>query len=253
VSQDIAVAVIGAKGRMGSAVVEAVMAAPDLRLADALDVGDPLDSLAADSVQVAVDFTVPAAVEDNLRQLIALGVNAVVGTSGWDQAGLERVRARLAGAPGVGVVIAPNFAVGAVLAARFAAQAAPFFESAEVIELHHPDKVDAPSGTARSTAQAIAAARAAAGMGQPADATDPTRSLDGARGAAVDGIPVHSIRLRGLVAHQETLFGNAGEYLTIRHDSLDRASFMPGVLLAVRQVLRRPGLTVGLEPLLGLA
>ncbi|MDR0592796.1 MAG: 4-hydroxy-tetrahydrodipicolinate reductase [Bifidobacteriaceae bacterium] len=251
-SGTIAVAVIGAKGRMGGAVVEAVRGAPDMRLADALDAGDPLDSLVDDAVQVAVDFTVPSATQDNVRQLIDLGINAVVGTSGWDEAALGRVRARLARARGIGVVVAPNFALGAVLAMRFAAQAAPFFESAEVVELHHPDKVDAPSGTARATAQAIARARAGAGLGAPPDATEPGRSLEGARGAVVDGIGVHSIRLRGLVAHQEVLLGNAGEYLTIRHDSLDRASFMPGVLLAIRQVVRRPGLTVGLEPLLGL-
>ncbi|MDR1633463.1 MAG: 4-hydroxy-tetrahydrodipicolinate reductase [Bifidobacteriaceae bacterium] len=251
--QAIAVAVIGAKGRMGSAVVKAVQAAPDLRLADALDVGDPLSSLPADAVQVAVDFTVPSAAEDNVHQLIDLGVNAVVGTSGWDGPALERVRRHLAEAREVGVVIAPNFALGAVLAMHFAAQAAPFFESAEVIELHHPDKLDAPSGTARHTAAAVAAARAAAGLGAAPDATDPDRSEPGARGAAIDGVHVHSVRLRGLVAHEEILLGNPGEYLTIRHDSLDRVSFMPGVLLAVRQVSTRPGLTVGLEPLLNLS
>jgi 4-hydroxy-tetrahydrodipicolinate reductase len=262
---------------MGKTTVEAVMAAPDLRLADALDLGDPLGSLPEDGVQVAVDFTVPAATEDNVHQLIDLGVHAVVGTTGWDGPALERVREHLARAPGVGVVIAPNFALGAVLAMSFAAKAAPFFESAEVIELHHPDKVDAPSGTARHTAQAIAAARAAAGLGAGTgthaaeeagtgaeagaegtasggapDATDPSRSLPGARGAEVDGVRVHAVRLRGLVAHEEILLGNPGEYLTIRHDSLDRVSFMPGVLLAVRAVGSRPGLTVGLDQLLGL-
>jgi 4-hydroxy-tetrahydrodipicolinate reductase len=249
-----AVAVIGARGRMGSTVAEAVAAAPDLRLAAALDLGDRLDSLAGGGVRVAVDFTVAGAAEDNTRQLIDLGINAVVGTSGWDQPALERVRARLAGAAGVGVVIAPNFALGAVLAMAFAARAARFFESAEVVESHHPDKLDAPSGTARATAEAIAAARAAAGLAAAGpDATAADRSLGGARGAPVDGVRVHSVRLRGLVAHQEVLFGNPGECLTIRHDSLDRVSFMPGVLLAVRQVVGRPGLTVGLEPLLGLA
>jgi 4-hydroxy-tetrahydrodipicolinate reductase len=250
----IAVAVLGAKGRMGRAVVDAVMAAPDLRLADALDVGDPPRALKEDGVQVAVDFTVPAAAEANVHQLIDQGVHAVVGTSGWDEASLGRVAEHLAAAPGVGAVIAPNFAIGAVLAIAFAAKAAPFFESAEVVELHHPDKVDAPSGTARATAQGIAAARAAAADAVPpaSDATDPSRSLPGARGAAVDGVRVHSVRLRGLVAHEEILLGNPGECLTIRHDSLDRASFMPGVLLAVREVGARPGLTYGLGPLLGL-
>jgi 4-hydroxy-tetrahydrodipicolinate reductase len=195
---------------------------------------------------------VPSATEANVHALIDLGINVVVGTSGWDAASLERVRQHLAKAPGLGVVIAPNFAVGAVLTMYFAAKAAPFFESAEVIELHHPDKVDAPSGTAARTAEVVAAARRAQGHPAGADATDPARSLDGARGAVVDGVHVHSVRLRGLVAHQEVLLGNPGEYLTIRHDSLDRVSFMPGVLLAVRQVISRPGLTVGLEPLLGL-
>jgi 4-hydroxy-tetrahydrodipicolinate reductase len=246
--EQIAVAVLGAKGRMGKTVVEAVMAAPDMRLADALDLGDPLTSLSEDGVQVAVDFTQPAATEANVHQLIDQGVHAVVGTTGWDADAFDRVREHLTRAPGVGVVIAPNFALGAVLAMRFAAQAAPFFESAEVVELHHPDKVDAPSGTARHTAQAIAAARA--GLPPFPDVTDPDKSSPGARGAVVDGVHVHAVRLRGLVAHEEILLGNSGEYLTIRHDSLDRVSFMPGVLLAVRQVAVRPGLTVGLEALL---
>ncbi|MDR2347628.1 MAG: 4-hydroxy-tetrahydrodipicolinate reductase [Bifidobacteriaceae bacterium] len=276
----IQVAVLGAKGRMGATVVEAVRGAPDMRLVDALDVGDPIASLAGAGVRVAVDFTVPAVTEANVHELIDLGIDAVVGTSGWDGPALERVREHLADRPGRAVVVAPNFALGAVLAMSFAAKAAPFFESAEVVELHHPDKVDAPSGTARATAQAIAQARAAAragaggagrhgeeadhgrgdggsgegGPGAPSqpDATDPDKSLPGARGANVDGVRVHAVRLRGLVAHQEILLGNAGEYLTIRHDSLDRASFMLGVLLAVREVGARPGLTVGLDSLLGL-
>jgi 4-hydroxy-tetrahydrodipicolinate reductase len=252
VTEAIRVAVIGAKGRMGSTVVRAVQEAPDLRLAATLDLGDALAALPADAVQVAVDFTVPSATQDNVHQLIDLGVNAVVGTTGWDADALERVRRHLAEKGGVGVVIAPNFALGAVLAMRFAAQAAKFFESAEVIELHHPDKVDAPSGTARHTAAAIAAARAGAALGAVPDATDPSKSQSGARGADVDGVHVHSVRLRGLVAHEEILLGNPGEYLTIRHDSLDRVSFMPGVLLAIREVVARPGLTVGLDPLLGL-
>ncbi|MDR2454409.1 MAG: 4-hydroxy-tetrahydrodipicolinate reductase [Bifidobacteriaceae bacterium] len=247
----ISVAVLGAKGRMGQTVVRAVLDAPDLRLAGALDLGDRLASLPDAGAQVAVDFTVPGAAEANLHQLIDLGLHAVVGTTGWDEAGLARLRHHLAQAPGVGVVIAPNFALGAVLAMSFAAKAAPLFESAEVIELHHPDKADAPSGTARRTAELIARARGAAGPAGP-DATDPARSLPGARGAGVAGVPVHAVRLRGLVAHEEILLGNPGECLTIRHDSLDRVSFMPGVLLAIRQVASRPGLTLGLEPLLGL-
>jgi 4-hydroxy-tetrahydrodipicolinate reductase len=250
VSEQIKVAVIGAKGRMGATVVQAVEAAPDLSLVAGLDLGDDLAGLVADGAQVAVDFTVPSVTEANVHALIDLGIHAVVGTTGWDEAALGRVRDHLAAAPGVGVLVAPNFALGAVLAMAFAAKAAPFFESAEVIELHHPDKVDAPSGTARHTAARIAAARAAAGSPASPDAT--TQALDGARGAVVDGVHVHAVRLRGLVAHEEILLGNPGEYLTIRHDSLDRVSFMPGVLLGVRSVLGRPGLTVGLDALLGL-
>ena len=248
------VAVIGAAGRMGSTVVEAVESAPDLELVAAVDAGDELDALRQAGAQVAVDFTVPDVTEANVHALIELGIHAVVGTTGWTDASFARVRERAgaaerAGRP-VGVVVAPNFAIGAVLAMAFAAKAAPWFESVEVIELHHPDKVDAPSGTAIHTAAGIAAARAAAGSAPLPDATN--QALDGARGAVVDGIPVHSVRLRGLVAHEEILLGNPGEMLTLRHDSLDRSSFMPGVLLAVRQVPTRPGLTVGLEHLLGL-
>ncbi|MDR0365964.1 MAG: 4-hydroxy-tetrahydrodipicolinate reductase, partial [Bifidobacteriaceae bacterium] len=245
-NNQISVAVVGAKGRMGQAVVEAVMSAPDMTLADALDQGDPLDSLVQDGAQVAVDFTVPSVTEANVHQLIDLGINAVVGTSGWDTAALRRVEDHLVKAPGVGVVVAPNFALGAVLAMNLAAKAAPYFESAEIVESHHPDKVDAPSGTARHTAGLIAAAR----DGRPSpDATLADRSMPEARGADVDGVRIHSVRLRGLVAHEEILLGNPGEYLTIRHDSLDRVSFMPGVLLAVREVIKRPGLTVGLDKL----
>jgi 4-hydroxy-tetrahydrodipicolinate reductase len=242
------VAVIGASGRMGRTVCEAVDGAPDLALVAGLDAGDDLAGLAG--AQVAVDFTVPAVTEANVHALIDAGVHAVVGTSGWDDAALSRVRDHLVAAPGVGVLVAPNFAFGAVLAMVFARQAARWFESAEVIELHHPDKVDAPSGTAMHTAAAIAGARRDAGLGPVPDATE--RSLDGARGADVDGVRVHAVRLRGLVAHQEVLFGNVGEQLTIRHDSVDRASFMPGVLHAVRLVGSRPGLTVGLEHYLDL-
>lgn len=248
------VAVIGAAGRMGSTVVEAVGAAPDLELVAAIDVGDDIVALREAGAQVAVDFTVPDVTEANVHALLDAGIHAVVGTTGWDDESLERVReharrSEAAGRP-VGVVVAPNFAIGAVLAMAFAAKAAPWFESVEVIELHHPDKVDAPSGTAHHTAVGIAAARAAAGSKPLPDAT--TQALDGARGALVDGIPVHSVRLRGLVAHEEILLGNPGEMLTLRHDSLDRTSFMPGVLHAVREVPSRPGLTVGLEHLLGL-
>ena len=234
---------------MGTEVCRAVVAAPDLELVVAVEAGDNIAAVAG-RVDVAVDFTTPSVTEANVHALIDAGVHAVVGTTGWDDAALARVREHLAAAPGLGVLVAPNFALGAVLAMAFAAKAAPYFESAEVIELHHPDKVDAPSGTARHTAAGIAAARAAAGIGPMPDAT--TTALPGARGADVDGVPVHAVRLRGLVAHEEILLGNPGEQLTIRHDSLDRTSFMPGVLLGVRRVADRPGLTVGLDTLLDL-
>jgi 4-hydroxy-tetrahydrodipicolinate reductase len=244
------VGVLGASGRMGSAVCAAVEDAGDLELVARLGSGDPRDQLTRSDVQVAVDLTRPDAVMDNLQFCIEHGIDAVVGTSGFDEPRLETLRGWLADAPPVGVVIAPNFAVGAVLMMRFAVQAARWFESVEVVEMHHPDKADAPSGTARRTAEMIAAARRDAGLGPVPDAT--STALDGARGADVDGVRVHAVRARGLVAHQEVLLGTAGETLTIRHDSLDRSSFMPGVLLAVRQVGERPGLTVGLEHLLDL-
>ncbi|NMM15684.1 MAG: 4-hydroxy-tetrahydrodipicolinate reductase [Cellulomonas sp.] len=247
-SEQIKVAVLGAAGRMGSTVVEAVRAAPGLEVVASIDAGDDLSRLTDVGAQVAVDFTIPSVTETNVHALIDAGIHVVVGTTGWTEDSLGRVRDHLANRPGVGVVIAPNFALGAVLAMTFAARAARYFESVEVIELHHPDKVDAPSGTARHTAAAIGAARAQAGVGPSPDAT--TTALDGARGADVDGIRVHSVRLRGLIAHEEILLGNPGELLTIRHDSFDRVSFMPGVLHAVRNVGARPGLTVGLEHLL---
>jgi 4-hydroxy-tetrahydrodipicolinate reductase len=246
----IRVGVLGAAGRMGSQACQAVDAAEDLELAAAVGSSDPLTSLTDAGVQVAVDLTRPAAAMDNVRFCVEHGIHAVVGTSGMDDDRLATVRGWLAGAPDVGVTVVPNFAVGAVLMMRFAEQAARFFESVEIVELHHPDKADAPSGTAVRTASMIAAARREAGLSAQPDAT--STGLDGARGAVVDGVHVHSVRARGLVAHQEVLLGAAGETLTLRHDSYDRASFMPGVLLAVRQAGDRPGLTVGLEPLLGL-
>ncbi|MHB1063381.1 MAG: 4-hydroxy-tetrahydrodipicolinate reductase [Georgenia sp.] len=250
----LSVAVIGARGRMGATVCDAVDGAPDLELVARLDVGDDVAALAG-AVQVAVDFTVPAVTEGNVHALIDAGVHAVVGTTGWTAESLGRVRDHLAEADAgrerrLGVLIAPNFALSAVLAMRFAQQAARFFESVEVVELHHPDKVDAPSGTAMTTARHIAEARAAAGLGPMPDAT--TTQVDGARGAVVDGVHVHAVRLRGLVAHEEILLGNPGEQLTIRTDSFDRSSFMPGVLLAARQVGAHPGLTFGLGELLDL-
>ena len=238
------VAVLGARGRMGSEVVRAVEAAQDLELSGAFDVGDPVDLAGTD---VAVDFTHPDAVMGNLRTCVAAGVHAVVGTTGFDEHRLAELREMLDGTD-VGVLVAPNFGIAAVLMMQFAAQAARFFESVEVVELHHPGKADAPSGTARRTAELVAAARE--GMAPMPDAT--SQALEGARGAQVAGIRVHAVRLAGLVAHQEVLLGGSGESLTIRHDSYDRASFMPGVLLGVRTVASRPGLTVGLEPLLEL-
>ncbi len=239
------VAVLGASGRMGGNVVTAVGAAADLALVAALDVDDDVVAAARAGAQVAVDFTVPSASEANVHALIDAGIHAVVGTSGWSQDALMRVRDHLKERPEIGVLVAPNFALGAVLAMRMSAAASKYFESVEIIELHHPDKVDAPSGTASHTAAGIAAARAEAGIAQSPDAT--THDPDHARGALVDGVRVHAVRLRGLVAHEEILMGNPGEQFTIRHDSFDRVSFMPGVLLAIRQIARHPGLTVGLE------
>jgi 4-hydroxy-tetrahydrodipicolinate reductase len=244
------VGVLGAAGRMGSEVCRAVTAAGDLELVAELDVDDELERLRAAEASVVVDFTTPGAVMANLRWCVEHGIHAVVGTTGFDDERLDTVRGWLADAPGVGVLVAPNFSVGAVLMMRFAAQAARFFDSVEIVELHHPGKVDAPSGTARRTAELVAAARDRAGVGASPDAT--TQALDGARGADVAGVHVHAVRLAALVAHQEVLLGGHGETLTVRHDSLDRGSFMPGVLLGVRRVPETPGLTVGLEAFLDL-
>ena len=239
------VAVLGARGRMGSEVVKAVEATDGLALVAALDMGDSLEQLKGSAAHVVVDFTTPDSVMNNLEFLINNGINVVVGTTGFDDAKLETVKGWLAQNPSVGVLIAPNFAIGAVLMMEFAEKAARYFESAEIIELHHPAKVDAPSGTAARTAELMSAARKAAGLGSMPDAT--TTSLAGARGALVGQIPVHSVRARGLVAHQEVLFGGLGETLTIRHDSIDRAGFMPGVVLGVRKIVNTPGLTHGLD------
>lgn len=242
------VGVIGALGRMGSEVVAAVKAADGLELVATIDEDDSLEGLTAAGVEVVVDFTSPGVVMSNLKFCINHEIHCVVGTSGFDDDRLAKVQTWIDDNPKVGVLIAPNFGIAAVLMMQFAANAAPYFDSVEIIELHHPNKVDAPSGTARRTAEMIAESRAAADTPPMPDAT--TESLPGARGADVEGIPVHSVRLQGLVAHQEVLLGGSGEILTIRHDSLDRASFMPGVLLAVRSVADRPGLTVGIDELL---
>jgi 4-hydroxy-tetrahydrodipicolinate reductase len=239
------VGVLGAQGRMGSEVCRAVEAADDLTLVAGVDVGDDRNPLVG--CDVVVDFTTPDAVMDNLKWCLDNGVHVVVGTTGFNDERLDTVRGWLGSSPERGVLVAPNFGIGAVLMMRFAATAAPYFDSVEIVELHHPHKVDAPSGTARRTAELIAAAR----EGKPSpDAT--TQQIDGARGAEVDGVHIHAVRLAGLVAHQEVLLGGHGETLTIRHDSLARESFMPGVLLGVRWVVDNPGLTVGIERALGL-
>jgi 4-hydroxy-tetrahydrodipicolinate reductase len=241
----IKVVVLGARGRMGAEVVAAVEAAADCQLVAALDLGDSLDQLISSGAQVVVDFTTPDSVMANLEFLIAHKIHAVVGTTGFDEARISKLKSLSSAHPEVGILIAPNFAIGAVLMMEFAGKAAKYFESAEIIELHHPDKVDAPSGTASRTAGIISAARKEAKLAAMPDAT--STSLGGARGALVGDVPVHSVRLRGLIAHQEVLFGGLGETLSIRHDSLDRAGFMPGVLLGIRSVISRPGVTFGLE------
>ena len=241
----IKVGVLGARGRMGAEVVRAINEASDCELVAALDLGDSLDALLKNKAEVVVDFTTPDSVMANLEFLITHGIHGVVGTTGFDDVRIAHTKKLLAANPKVGLLIAPNFAIGAVLMMEFAEKAARYFESAEIIELHHPEKVDAPSGTAARTAELMTQARKDAGLAPMPDATK--SALDGARGSTVGDIPVHSIRARGLVAHQEVILGGLGETLTIRHDSLDRAGFMPGVLLGVRKVLTHPGLTHGLD------
>ncbi|GAB77356.1 dihydrodipicolinate reductase [Austwickia chelonae] len=248
-SESIKVAVIGASGRMGSTVCRAVEEAADMELVGRFDVGDQLGDLAG--AEVVVEFSVPDSAPGNVAHCLERGVHVVVGTTGWDEQRLAALRDQLSDAPeGTGVLIAPNFAIGAILMMSFARTAARFYESVEIVELHHPNKVDAPSGTAARTAELVAQARQEAGLGPVPDAT--VQDPDGARGAQIDGVHVHGVRLRGYIAHQEVLFGAEGEGLTIRHDSFDRVSFMPGVLEGVRGVRSHPGLTVGLEHYLGL-
>lgn len=242
------VGVLGAKGKVGATMVQAVQAADDLTLSAEVDVDDPLSLLTDNQTEVVIDFTHPDVVMDNLKFLIDNGIHSVVGTTGFSEERLQQVRSWLAAKPETAVLIAPNFAIGAVLCMHFAKQAAPFYDSVEVIELHHPQKADAPSGTATRTAELIAEAR----KDLPPNPDATSTGLPGARGADVEGVPVHSVRLAGLVAHQEVLFGIAGETLTLRHDSIDRTSFVPGVMLAVRRVAEHPGLTVGIESLLNL-
>ncbi|MET8703100.1 4-hydroxy-tetrahydrodipicolinate reductase [Kitasatospora sp. NPDC058032] len=244
------VAVIGARGRIGSEAVKAVEAAPDLELVAALGRESKLSELTEAGVQAVVELTHPDAVMGNLDYCLHHGIHVVTGTTGWTDERLATVRGWLDEAPELGLLIAPNFSIGAILGMRFSQIAARYFESVEVVELHHDRKADAPSGTATRTAQLIAAARAEAGRPPQQDPT--THALPGARGADVDGVPVHSVRLRGLLAHQQVMFGDTGETLTIRHDSLHHSSFMPGILLGVRKVVETPGLTLGLEHFLDL-
>lgn len=246
----IKVAVLGSKGRMGSESVKAIKSATDLDLVAELDQNDSLDALVKSGAQVVVDFTHPDSVMNNLEFALKNSIHVVVGTTGFDDKRLQQVKDWLSANPGVGAVIAPNFGLGAVLMMQFAAKAAQYFESVEIVELHHPEKADAPSGTASRTAELITQARKDAKRPPMPDKT--SSSLEGARGAKVGDVPVHSVRLRGLVAHQEVLLGDQGETLSIRHDSIDRTGFMPGVLLAIREVVNRPGLTFGLEHLMDL-
>ena len=246
----IKVAVLGAKGRMGATTVGAINEAADLQLVAAIDLGDDLNALVTSGAEVVVDFTHPDSVMGNLEFAINHGVNVVVGTTGFNTEKLASIEGWLTNNPKVGALVAPNFGLGAVLMMQFAAQASKYFESVEIIELHHPNKADAPSGTASRTAELITEARASVNKEAMPDAT--SSGLPGARGAKVGDVPVHSVRLRGLVAHQEVILGDLGETLTIRHDSIDRTGFMPGVLLGIRKVVATPGLTFGLEHFLDL-
>ena len=247
----IKVAVLGAKGRMGAQTLKAITSTKDLELVASLDLGDSLDLLLSSGTQTIVDFTHPDSVMGNLEFAISHGINVVVGTTGFDQAKLAKLETLLKANPKVGALIAPNFGLGAVLMMQFAAQASKYFESVEIVELHHPDKADAPSGTATRTAELISEARASVNKQPAPDAT--ASGLVGARGAVVGQVPIHSLRLRGLVAHQEVILGDTGETLTIRHDSIDRTGFMPGVLLGIREVGSHPGLTFGLEHFMDLS
>ena len=239
------VAVLGAKGRMGAETVAAIESASDLTLSSALDLGDSLDQLVKTGTEVVIDFTHPDSVMKNLEFAINNGIHVVVGTTGFDDKKLSELKNLLSKNPKVGALIAPNFGLGAVLMMQFSQKAAQYFESVEIIELHHANKVDAPSGTAIRTAELITDARKQSKKGAMPDASKTI--IPGARGAKVGDVPIHSVRSHGYVAHQEVIFGDAGENLSIRHDSINRAGFMPGVLIGVRNVAKHPGLTVGLE------
>ncbi|MFO6453164.1 MULTISPECIES: 4-hydroxy-tetrahydrodipicolinate reductase [unclassified Aeromicrobium] len=244
------VAVLGAKGRMGSTSAAAIEAAEGLDLVAGIDVGDDLEAVVEADAEAVLVFTTPDVAFDQARWCLERGIHVVIGTSGFGDDQVARLRELVDGQSGVGVIVVPNFSIGAVLMMRFAAQAAPFFESVEVIEMHHPDKVDAPSGTAVRTAEVIAQARRHAGSDPLPDAT--TTDPDGARGAKVEGIPVHAVRARGFIASQEVVLGDPGEIFSIRHDSSSRESFMPGVVAALRWIPSHPGVTVGLDEVLGL-
>ena len=239
------VAVLGAKGRMGAETVAAIESASDLTLSSALDLGDSLDQLTKTGTEVVIDFTHPDSVMKNLEFAINNGIHVVVGTTGFDDKKLSELKNLLSKNPKVGALIAPNFGLGAVLMMQFSQKAAQYFESVEIIELHHANKVDAPSGTAIRTAELITDARKQSKKGAMPDASKTI--IPGARGAKVGDVPIHSVRSHGYVAHQEVIFGDTGETLSIRHDSINRAGFMPGVLIGVRNVAKHPGLTVGLE------
>ena len=239
------VAVLGAKGRMGAETVAAIESASDLTLSSALDLGDSLDQLIKTGTEVVIDFTHPDSVMKNLEFAINNGIHVVVGTTGFDDKKLSELKNLLSKNPKVGALIAPNFGLGAVLMMQFSQKAAQYFESVEIIELHHANKVDAPSGTAIRTAELITDARKQSKKGEMPDASKTI--IPGARGAKIGDVPIHSVRSHGYVAHQEVIFGDAGETLSIRHDSINRTGFMPGVLIGVRNVAKHPGLTVGLE------
>ncbi|MEO6957342.1 MAG: 4-hydroxy-tetrahydrodipicolinate reductase [Antricoccus sp.] len=249
-ARNVRVAVVGAHGKVGQQICEVLIGTDGLDLVAQIDQDDTMSDLLSSKTEVVVDFTHPDVVMENLSYCISHGIHCVVGTTGFTEERLAAVREMLVNAPQVGVLIAPNFAIGAVLLMRFAAMAAPYFQTTEIIELHHNHKADAPSGTAVRTASLIADARRAANLGDMPDAT--SSALDGARGAEVNGVRVHAIRMAGMVAHQEVIFGTEGETLTMRHDSMSRTSFVPGVLLAVRQIAQHSGLTVGIESFMGL-
>ena len=239
------VGVLGARGRMGREVCRAIEATNDLKLIAEIDLGDSIDTLISSKAEVVVDFTHPDSVMKNLQFAVSNNIHVVVGTTGFNEDRIKEVTELLKNHPKVGALIAPNFGLGAVLMMQFAAQAARYFESVEIIELHHPEKADAPSGTSIRTAELISQSRKEAKLPPMPDKT--LTSLDGARGSKVGDVPIHSIRMRGLVAHQEVILGDPGETLTIRHDSIDRSGFMPGVLLGIREIAKHPGLTYGLE------